>query len=134
MCVHPIDISEDALMPTIDPREFGLVQPAYDIADEEVKRGVGNPTTVYKAANAAHFRAEAAIRKVKAWIRATQTGGGGGMILEKADTASPYGQDDGILTERVRSAAAEMRVSDIPNGSDPDGRRTMKRHNMSEAV
>ncbi len=56
------------------------------------------------------------------------------MILEKADTASPYGQDDGILTERVRSAAEEMRASYVPKGSDPDGRRTMKRHNMSEAV
>ncbi len=56
MCVHPIDISEDALMPTIDPREFGLVQPAYDIADEEVKRGVGNPTTVYKEAGAGRLK------------------------------------------------------------------------------
>ena len=46
-----------------------------------------------------------------------------GMILEKADTASPYGQDDGILTERVRGAAEEMRVSYVPNASDPDDRR-----------
>jgi len=60
--------------------------------------------------------------------------GGGGMILEKADTASPYGQDDGILTERVRSAAEEMRVSYVPNASDPDDRRTMQRHNTTEAV
>jgi len=56
------------------------------------------------------------------------------MILEKADTASPYGQDDGILTERVRSAAEEMRVSYVPKGSDPDDRRTMKRHNTTEAA
>ncbi len=56
------------------------------------------------------------------------------MILEKADTASPYGQDDGILTERVRSAAEEMRVSYVPNASDPDDRRTVQRHNTTEAV